>query len=604
MRKMCGDAKSGCRTRKASERGSSIAAGSSSAAQMNGLSVLGETGMTGAYEVRQQRDPDASLAGDVLPGQHWCGGRVVKAAQRLAALRRRTTASSTAKPAVDLVLMKMSCSCTGTSGTKQETRNSKRLHILAMGVGVAVLREGTHTWGKSHGRKVGRGFYGPAALCKDCNTMRASLAVIAVYWFLAAITALFALLMLSSLIRALRSRDIEITVASCAFTLEVKEVQVRNSPADRLFVTWDVLLEDRRTGRRVTQTFDKLLKADEFTTREFLEAYSPGSVKKASVDSHKQDSFDLTPAYRWLLPQVFFCGAWLFGVFAWLVHPLIEEGNPFDGVAKKILAMVGLVVVAASFGMRSSQKWPFADRKGNAPIRVPVQGFSKTRPVAQELAELKAMNVKLKNEPGILKYLGENIHFCEYEYGGKAWRTTSLYCQPPPDEPCPGRLNPANPRDVEWGSGTGIQLLGNTRKTELPSAPVTRVFQARLGRGRRPLRFQAAPRTDESLLRIHQRLIDQLTRQRPHRRRAFRGRAAADVLDHSHYNHIVRRIDPEPGAVGATPVEGVPALRGFRQGRIHHDCEVQPEADAWQAGAEDIDLDSLGEHVGPHQLDG
>jgi len=53
-------------------------------------------------------------------------------------------------------------------------------------------------------------------------------------------------------------------------------------------------------------------------------------------------------------------------------------------------------------------------------------------------------------ENGIGQWLGESVSFCEYQYAGKTWRTTSLYCQPPEGQPCPGRLNPDNPRDVKW----------------------------------------------------------------------------------------------------------------------------------------------------------
>src|SRR5947207_880703 len=80
-----------------------------------------------------------------------------------------------------------------------------------------------------------------------------------------------------------------------------------------------------------------------------------------------------------------------------------------------------------------------------------------------------------------------------------------------------------------------------------------------------------------SLLRIHQRLIYKLAGERPHLRRAAGRGTAADVLDHTDHGDVVDRVEPEPRAVRAAPVERPFRFRGFRRGRIQHDREIQPE---------------------------
>src|ERR1051325_8723107 len=100
------DAKSGCWAIRDSELGSTSGAGpgTGSAAQIDSPASLVETGMTGAPDVMQQRDGDPA---DDWSGQHLCaGGEAKSAAQRPAALRSRIAVSSTANPAVDLVLIR------------------------------------------------------------------------------------------------------------------------------------------------------------------------------------------------------------------------------------------------------------------------------------------------------------------------------------------------------------------------------------------------------------------------------------------------------------------------------------------------------------------
>ena len=279
--------------------------------------------------------------------------------------------------------------------------------------------------------------------------MRVSFVVAGVFWFLVAVAAVFAFLMVGSAVRAWRAREVQVVVVSRSLSLEVREVSAKRGTVKRIVLTSNVTLEDRVSGQRSTQTFERFLTSEEFTTHEFLDTYTSGSVKRASVAAHEPDRFDLEPDARWLIPVAFSLGVWMFGVFAWLVHPMIYDERLSEGVGLKILAMAALIVFASLFGAYSSGQW--TPRSATPVERVPVEGFSKSLPTGEDLVALKTLKVAVKNEPALMEYVGDSIRFCQYQYGGKIWRTTSLYCQPSPDEPKPGRLNPANPWDVKWG---------------------------------------------------------------------------------------------------------------------------------------------------------
>jgi hypothetical protein len=69
--------------------------------------------------------------------------------------------------------------------------------------------------------------------------------------------------------------------------------------------------------------------------------------------------------------------------------------------------------------------------------------------VDEFLAELAPLGVEISS--GVRPFLDtESFRFCEFYWDGKKRRAVSLWCQPPEGVPCPGRVNPASPRDVKW----------------------------------------------------------------------------------------------------------------------------------------------------------
>lgn len=279
--------------------------------------------------------------------------------------------------------------------------------------------------------------------------IRPSFVVGAVFWPLAVVAGIFGLATVGALVQALRTDEVDVMVAARTVTLDFKPLEFRRGQQLRLVAIWDVALEDRKTGRRAVQTYEEILDSDDFASYKFLDAYQPGSLRRAAVAPDDPGRFDLDPSQRWSRPFGLLIAAWMFGVFAWFIHPMVRNRDPGDGIFKKFLAMAGLIVFAVVLGVVAKRKDATGTTAKVGGQRAPVQGFIKTQPISLALAGLRGRGVQMRNEPGIAKYVGD-LRFCEYMFGGKAWRSTSLYCQPPENEACPGTVDPANPRDVKW----------------------------------------------------------------------------------------------------------------------------------------------------------
>lgn len=214
----------------------------------------------------------------------------------------------------------------------------------------------------------------------------------------------------------------------------------------RLYGDYQLLFVRVDTGQTVKQTEQLLLSREELVSLEFLDRYAPGARLKAIEERNGSDALNLEPGNRWLGAVGVLFGAWMFGTFAWMVRPFATgTEDPTKNIILKFLSFAALLVAVVTMVALLDQR-----TKGGKELRprVAVGGFAKRLTGEEFVAGLRSVGVIVEN--GVCQWLGESVGFCEYQYAGKTWRTTSLYCQPPEGQPCPGRLNPENPRDVKW----------------------------------------------------------------------------------------------------------------------------------------------------------
>ena len=189
-------------------------------------------------------------------------------------------------------------------------------------------------------------------------------------------------------------------------------------------------------GKTFPQTVKRSLAPDTFFTGAFLDTYRPGTKLRMPVDAVEP----------W--PVVVGMGALflVFGWFAWILWPLARGRNPMDGVGVKFAAM-GLAMIACVGG---ALYWKY--RQGEIRKLIPwveVSGLLRQIPLDEAIRELESEGVRFR--PDVKPFFARRtVYFCEYEYGGRKWRSQSLFCQGTEGERVPARVNPANPRDVLW----------------------------------------------------------------------------------------------------------------------------------------------------------
>jgi hypothetical protein len=282
----------------------------------------------------------------------------------------------------------------------------------------------------------------------DTPSQQASLAIAIIYWFLVTVAILFVLLAGWQLWRSALQRPFEVAAEACRVRVLLRDVQL-SKPREtviRLYVDYQLELIREDTGQTVIQTEQRRVSKEELVSLEFLDRYSTSTRLRAIEQRDGSGTLNLEPENRWFGVVGVLFGAWMFGTFAWMVRPFATGAqDPTRGIVLKFLSFAALLVAVVVFVALLDQ-----GTKSGKELRprVAVEGFAKSLTSEEFVAGLRSAGVIV--EDGVAQWLGESVSFCEYQYGGKTWRTTSLYCQPLEGQPCPGRLNPDNPRDVKW----------------------------------------------------------------------------------------------------------------------------------------------------------
>lgn len=275
-----------------------------------------------------------------------------------------------------------------------------------------------------------------------------NLPIAIVFWFLALVTISFVLLAAWRTWRSALRSPFEVAVETRRVNVVVRDVRESKSRrfVPRLYVEYRLVLVRPDTGRTTTQTDETWLSEEELVSLEFLDQYAPGTRLQAIEERDKPGALDLEPGKRWFAVVGILFAAWMFGTFAWIARPFATGADDLDaGIYLKFLSLAALLVAVVVFVVLYDQRTKGG--KESRP-RVAVEGYSKRLTSEEFVAGLRSSGVNVEDR--VTQRLGESVRFSEYQYGGKTWRTTSLYCQPPEGQPCPGRLNPDNPRDVKW----------------------------------------------------------------------------------------------------------------------------------------------------------
>jgi hypothetical protein len=270
-----------------------------------------------------------------------------------------------------------------------------------------------------------------------------------VFWFLAVVTISFVLLAAWRTWSSASQSPFEVAVESRRVNVVVRDVRESKSRriVPRSYVEYRLALVRPDTGRTTEQTEQTWLSEAELVSLEFLDRYTPGTRLQVIEERDKPSTFDLEPGKRWFAVVGILFAAWMFGTFAWIVRPFATRADePGGRIYLKFLSFAALLVAVVVFVVLDDRRTKGG--KESRP-RVAVEGYSKRLTSEEFVADLRASGVDVEDR--VAQRLGESVRFSEYEYGGRTWRTTSLDCQPPEGQPCPGRLNPDNPRDVKWG---------------------------------------------------------------------------------------------------------------------------------------------------------
>ena len=273
-----------------------------------------------------------------------------------------------------------------------------------------------------------------------------SLPILLVYWFLAGIALVCAFFTVRNAVMAVTQVKCTAQVLERAVRVEVRAVTTKRNPYQGLFAVTPLKFLRLDTHQTVSQTEERMITKDEFISLQFLDKWKPGSTLSVAVRSGEPATLNLEPSTAWLAVLGPGIAAWMFGCFAWLAKP-VAEGRWGDRMGIKMPALAVLPILAAVVPLTLK----FLENRQQPVERVPVEGRTRSVKIDELIPQVAALGGRAGED--VRRHFGEDsLSYCEYSYGGKTWRTTSLWCQPPEGEACPGLLNPNDPRDVKWGS--------------------------------------------------------------------------------------------------------------------------------------------------------
>ncbi len=282
----------------------------------------------------------------------------------------------------------------------------------------------------------------------DAPPQQTNIPITILFWFLVLVAVFFVVLALRQYRRSAIQSPFGVSVQSRAVDVLMREVRLSKPTRTvmRLYADYHLAFLRMDNEQLVKQTEQYALPKEELVSLEFLDRYAPGARLTAIEQRDGSGTLDLEPGKRWFAVVGILFGAWMFGTFAWITRPhATGADDSFGGFALKMLSFAALLVAVVVFVILSDRSEK--SKPGSGP-RVQVEAYSRKLTTEEFLADLAAAGVNVKD--GVAGELGDTVRFSEFQYGGKTWRTTSPYCQPPEWRPCTGRLNPDNPRDVKW----------------------------------------------------------------------------------------------------------------------------------------------------------
>lgn len=266
--------------------------------------------------------------------------------------------------------------------------------------------------------------------------------ILVIYWFLFAVALLFAGLGLWQGYRIATSPALQVRVLERSVKVEVREISGKRSRYKAIFAVADLRLERLDTHAVITVTDEHLVPKDDLVSLAFLDAWEPGKQIPVALTGGKPE---LNPPEPLAVVLGFGVGCWMFGVFAWMARPF-AYGEQLTHVGLKFLALGLLPITAAAWGIWSNVRGQKAEE---ALQRVPVEVNVVAMTVGDFLADLHARGVR--TTPEVAPFLGpadSTLSFGEFTWEGKPMRNATVYMSP--GMTMRGRLNPANPRDIQW----------------------------------------------------------------------------------------------------------------------------------------------------------
>lgn len=267
-----------------------------------------------------------------------------------------------------------------------------------------------------------------------------NIVLLGVYWFLLAIALLAAAGALLQVNKVRGERPVALRVEDRHVSISLKELSGKRGKYKTLWATAALTLVRKDTGEVVRHNSERTLSREELLSQNFLEDWEKGATMEGV---QRGGAVEVEGVSSWAGAGALAVVFWMFGTFAWMARPFAVGGDESGGAWKFLLLALPLLGLAG-YGV-------YINVRGDQAARVAVTGKGVLRTGADFWAELAAMGVGVSEEAKQFADF-DQVRYCVYEWEGRQRRTTSLWCQPGEDEIVPGRLNPANPRDVKWGA--------------------------------------------------------------------------------------------------------------------------------------------------------
>jgi hypothetical protein len=260
-----------------------------------------------------------------------------------------------------------------------------------------------------------------------------------IYRGLLLVTLVFAALFGRQCLTAWQARPFAVTVAQRSVKLVTREVGAPGSERKQLQVFAQTTLTLQGPDRRYELSEERPVDPGAFVEYPFLRVYEPGTAVRALADPANPARITLRTESAWLGAAALGAAVWLFGTFAWVVHPL-AKGEPQRWLALKVAMLLTPMVAGVVLGI-----WT-APGRGRAPdsARQTVAGTPKQIRAADALAELRAQGVTVDER--VEQWLGPQVSFVEYVVNGRTWRSGGRCAA----AQCEGRVDPRQPQDVQW----------------------------------------------------------------------------------------------------------------------------------------------------------